>query len=130
MAKQYLERRRGGSIGGKAGSVRVIVDEAALADFVAKNKPIRDLLMNVAHDVQAEASSTASAAEKGPGGRIDGYAAAGFSVKWEQRGGKRPRVIIQSNADGETALKAHLYTQIVNGVGHLRAALYKFTTRG
>ena len=86
-------------------------------------------MMNLGEQVAAEAEATASAAEKGPGGRIDGYAAAGFSVKWDE-GKRRPRVIIASNADPETALRAYFYTQKVWGVAHIRQALYKFTTKG
>lgn len=113
-----------------AKGVRIVYDEQALADLVAKNKYIRDELVGTAQKVAAEAQATASDAEGGSGGRIDGYAAAGFSVEYESRGGKRPRVNIRSNADGETALKAHFHTQKKYGVAHLRAALYKFTYRG
>jgi hypothetical protein len=109
---------------------RVDVDPQGLTDLINNNPEIHALLMDTAKAVADEAQSTASAAEKGAGGRIDGYAAAGFRVEYEQRGGKRPRVNIISNADGMTAFRAHMYTQIQNGVGHLRAALYKFTTRG
>lgn len=110
--------------------IRVVVDEQGLADLVSKNKYIRDLLVGTAQDVQGEAAATADDAQKGAGGRLDGYAQAGFSVQYQSRGGKRPRVNIVSNADGETAMAAHFYTQKRDGVGHLRAALYKFTGRG
>lgn len=109
--------------------VRVKVHPEAISDFLRANKPVRDLLMGTARDVAAEAQATASEAEKGAGGRIDGYAEAGFSVVWQGRT-KRPRIDIRSNADGKTATAAHFHTQRVNGVGHLRAALYKFTRRG
>lgn len=110
--------------------VRVVVDEAAFAEFISNNKYIRDELVGTAQAVAAEAAATADSAQKGSGGRLTGYAEAGFSVQYQSRGGKRPRVNIVSNADGETALAAHFYTQRRDGVGHLRAALYKFTRRG
>lgn len=113
-----------------ARGVRVVVDEAALATFVATNKPIRDVLVSTAQEVASEAQATAQSAQKGPGGRISGYAEAGFSVVYESRGAKRPRVNVVSNADPMTALAAHFYTHRRDGVGHLRAALYKFTKRG
>lgn len=110
--------------------VKIVYDEQAIAEFVGKNKPIRDLLVHTAQDVAAEAQSTASDAENGSGGTIDGYAAAGFKVVYESRGGKRPRVLVVSNADSATATAAHFHSQRKNGVAHLRAALYKFTQRG
>lgn len=111
-------------------SVKNKVDEQAFAEFIQRNKPIRDLLMDVAGKVKRNAESTAQSAQNGPGGRIDGYAEAGFQVVWEARGGKRPRVLIKSLADIQTALQAHFYTQKRDGVAHLRAALYKETRRG
>lgn len=110
--------------------VRIQFDEGAFAEFIARNKYIRDALVYTAQDVAAEAQATASDAENGAGGRIDGYASAGFSVDFESRGNKRPRVNIKSNADGDTAMAAHFNSQRKNGVGHLRAALFKFTGRG
>lgn len=110
--------------------VRIVFDEQGLADLVSRNKYIRDELVSAAQKVQSEAQATASDAENGGGGTIDGYASAGFSVVYEGRGGKRPRVNIVSNADGETAMAAHFNSQRKNGVGHLRAALYKITYRG
>lgn len=107
----------------------VVVDPRGVQDFLKDNKDVRDLLASVANNVKSEAQTTADAAQKGEGGRLDGYAQAGFSVVWELRG-RRPRIIIKSNADGLTALKAHFYTQKRDGIGHLRAALYKFTSRG
>jgi hypothetical protein len=109
------------------GGVRVIVDEAGLAQFVELDPGVREALMGTAHQVAAQAQATASDAENGAGGRIDGYADAGFSVEWESRGGKRPRVNIVSNADSETATAVHFYTQKRDGVAHMRAALYAVT---
>ena len=85
--------------------------------------------MDIANSVQGEAQATASSAEEGPGGTITGYASAGFSVVYEARG-KRPRVLIKSNADSATITAAHFHTQKRDGIAHLRAALYKFTKRG
>jgi hypothetical protein len=113
-----------------ASRVKVVVDEAALAQFVATNKPIRDLLVGVAKNVAQEAQSTAQSAQEGPGGTIYGYAEAGFSVVYEGRGGKRPRVNVVANADPKMALAAYFHTLKRDGVDHLRAALYKFTNRG
>lgn len=110
--------------------VKIVFDEAAFAAFVAKNKYIRDELVYTAQAVQGEAQATADSAQNGAGGRLAGYAEAGFSVDYQSRGGNRPRVNISSNADPATALAAHFYTQKRDGVGHLRAALYKFTQRG
>lgn len=109
---------------------RVVVHEDGIAAFLQMNKPVRDMLVQTAQAVASEAQSTASDAEKGPGGSIDGYAAAGFAVKWESRSGKRPRVIIKSLADIKTAMAAHFSSQKRFGVAHLRAALYKLTYRG
>lgn len=112
-----------------AKKVKVVVDNSALAEFLRSNKPVRDLLAGEARKVADTAQATASSAEKGAGGRIDGYAAAGFTVRWVTRG-RRPRIDIVSNADGKTALAAHFYSQKRDGVAHLRAALYKITYRG
>lgn len=110
-------------------SVKIVIHEDALTDLVATNKNIRDELVGLAQKVASQAQATASDAENGPGGRIDGYADAGFSVDYESRGGKRPRVNIKSNASGDVALAAHFNSQRKNGVGHLRAALYSITSR-
>lgn len=107
------------------GSTRVIVHEDGIADFLEMNPAVKAQLMGVAEQVATEAQRTASSAENGDGGRISGYASAGFSVEWESRGGKRPRVNIKSNADKKTFLAAHFHTQKRDGVAHLRAALYK-----
>lgn len=109
--------------------VKVQVDNTALAMFLRDNKPVRDVLAKEAQSVKAFAEATASAAENGPGGRIDGYASAGFSVRWIMRG-RRPRIDIVSNADGKIATAVHFHTMKRDGIAHLRAALYKITTRG
>lgn len=103
-------------------NVKVVVDNKDLVAFLQENKEIRDLLINTAQAVQAQAESTADNAQKGPGGTLSGYAEAGFSVTWESRG-KRPRVLISSNADPEMALRVHFYTQKRDGISHLRKAL-------
>jgi len=110
-------------------SVKVQVDADALRIFIQQNKPIRDLLYNVGAAVQSNAESTASEAEKGPGGTIYSYASAGFSVLFDM-GKKIPRVIVKSNADPEQATRAFWYTQKEFGVAHLRQALYSETNRG
>lgn len=111
-------------------SVRVKIHEEGLAALLEENPAIRAKLLGVANGVAAEAQATADSAQKGSGGRIDGYAEAGFAVQWEARGGKRPRVNVVSKADSKTAMAAHFHTQKRDGIAHLRAALYKFTRRG
>lgn len=118
------------SLFGGASSVKVIVDEAGIDAFVTNNPAVRNLLMQTGYNVAAEAKATASEAEQGPEGRITGYEAAGFDVEFETRPGARPRVNVKSNAPGDVALAAHFSSQRRNGVGHLRAALYRFTSRG
>lgn len=113
-----------------SGATRVIVHEEGISAFLEMNPSVRAKLIGVAEQVAAEARATASSAEEGSGGTIDGYAAAGFSVEWQERGGKRPRVNVVSNADSETATAAHFHTQIRDGVAHLRAALHSVTRRG
>lgn len=110
-----------------SGGVRVVIDPLGLSEFLETNPTVKALLMAQGAVVASEAESTASSAENGAGGRIDGYAAAGFSVQWEARGGKRPRVVITSNADSETATAAHFHTQRRDGIAHLRAALNAVT---
>lgn len=109
-------------------NVRVTYDKKVLGEL-ASEPEIKQLMLSVGAQVAAEATATAQEAQKGPGGTISGYAEAGFDVIWEPRG-KRPRVVIRSNADPETALRVLFHTQKVWGVAHLRRALYKFTTRG
>lgn len=111
------------------GSVKVVIDQQGVVDFLRMNKEVRDLMVDLGKEVAAEAQSTASDAEKGPGGTIDGYADAGFSVDWVAVK-KRPQVRVTSNADSETATRVYFSTQKRWGVTHLRRALYKFTTRG
>jgi hypothetical protein len=109
---------------------KVKVDQSAIRELLADNKGLRDALASVANDVANVAASTASAAENGSGGRIDGYAAAGFSVKFTNGGPGRPGFEVHSNADAKTATAVHFYTQKRDGVAHLRAALYSQTSRG
>jgi len=111
-------------------SPSVKVDHQGLIDLLANNQGLRDALASVANDVAAVAQSTASEAENGAGGRIDGYAEAGFTVKFQPGGPGRPGFEIHTNADPETATAVHFYTQKRDGVAHLRAALYSQTTRG
>lgn len=114
--------------GGKS-QTKVVVHEEGIVDLLESNPAIKQMMMSVAQNVVSEAQATASAAENGAGGRIDGYADAGFSAEWDARG-KRPRVNIISHAPIATFLAAHFHTQKRDGVSHLRAALYKFTNRG
>lgn len=109
--------------GSAVAKVRVEFNESELTRLVNENKYIRDALVGTARLVAAEAEATAQDAQNGPGGTLSGYAEAGFTVIWEARGGKRPRVLIQSNADPQMALRVHFYTQKRDGISHLRAAL-------
>ena len=113
-----------------ASKVRIEIHEQGLRDLVSANKPIRDLLVSTAQNVASEAQATAQSAQEGPGGTIYGYAEAGFSVEWDARGGKRPRVNVISNATPKMAMAAYFHTMKRDGIDHLRAALYKFTNRG
>jgi hypothetical protein len=110
-------------------SVKVKVDPQGVADFLRSNKGVRDLLNAQAQQVKARAEATASDAENGAGGTIDGYADAGFQIRWIMRG-RRPRVDIVALADSETVTAVHFHTQKRDGVAHLRAALYDITDRG
>lgn len=122
-------RKSKGSLFSGSG-VKVKVDEVAISQFLQQNKPVRDMLVRSAQAVAANAQATAQNAQKGPDGKLTGYAEAGFAVEWESRGGKRPRVNIKSLADIKTAMAVHFYTQKRDGVAHLRAALYSETYRG
>jgi len=87
------------------------------------NEPaVKNQILNVANSVKAKAESTASSAEKGPGGTIDGYSQAGFRVEWNTQ--RKPQARVYSNANPETFMKVYWYTQKRDGVTHLRAALY------
>lgn len=108
----------------------VEIEPNGLRDFLAANKGLRDQLATVANAVKAYAEATASAAENGPGGRIDGYAAAGFGIRYVMGGPGRPGFEVYSMADSKTITAVHFYTQRRDGVAHLRKALYSQTRRG
>lgn len=110
------------------GKVRVEYNPADVEAWLNENPDVRNLIMGVAQGVAGEAQATASDAEGGSGGRITGYAAAGFRTEWVTSG--RPQARVYSNADPKTITAAHFHTQLVNGVAHMRAALYRFTGRG
>lgn len=107
-------------------SVKVVTDPQALAELLVRNPELRAIFSSVGEQVKSAAEATAQAAQNGPGGTLHDYAEAGFTVKWEARG-RRPRVVISSNADPEMALRVHFYTQKRDGVAHLRAALRSVT---
>lgn len=104
--------------------VKIVIHEDGIQELLRENKEIRDTLMHTGQAVASQMAATATEAEKGPGGTIDGYASAGFTAKWDSGGGRRPRVNVQSNAPIETAMKVFFHTIKTNGVDHLRAALY------
>jgi len=110
-----------------AKNIRVEFDKNELGKWLQDNDDVKKLTLDIAEKVRNEAARTASDAENGPGGKIDGYASAGFKVEYDKRS-KRPVAKIISNAPGSTALKAHFNSQRKNGIGHLRAALYSQTT--
>ena len=110
-----------------AKGVRVDVDPRGVEYFLKTNKPVRDMLAKTANNVLVEAQATADSAQNGAGGRVAGYAEAGFTIEW-RTSAKRPQIRIVSNADGKTATAVHFYTQRRDGVAHLRAALYKFVS--
>lgn len=112
----------------KTEKVRIVWDEDALAK-IGQLPEIKDLLLEEAAKVKAEAERTAQEAQGGPGGELTGYAEAGFTIEFETRN-KLPRVNIVSQADPEMALKVYFASQKKWGITHLRRALYKFTTRG
>lgn len=99
-------------------------------DDLAQESGIKRMMMTLGDQVVSEAQATAQDAQNGPGGLLYGYAEAGFDSEWDSRGGKRPQVIVRSNADPEMALRVHFNSQKKWGTGHLRRALYKFTKRG
>lgn len=107
---------------------RITFNEDGLQDLL--NSPgVKQALMAEANKVRATAQSTAQAAQGGPGGKLTGYAEAGFTVEFVARG-KRPEVRVQSNADPQMALRVYFASQKRDGVSHLRAALYANSTRG
>jgi hypothetical protein len=106
---------------------RIEVDKKALGEWLQKNSGVEKILVNLGEKIRAEAARTASDAENGPGGKITGYAGAGFKVVYDKRS-RRPVCKIISNANNETAKAAHFNSQRKNGIGHLRAALYKYST--
>jgi hypothetical protein len=109
--------------------VEIQIHKDGIADFVNNNPEIRNLLIGVGKEVQNVAIATASAAENGSGGTIDGYAAGGFEVDFVT-GSKRPQVTVSSGASEEMMTRAYWHTQRRDGVTHLRAALYSQTNRG
>lgn len=107
-------------------SVRVVVHPEGLRELLIKNPEIVGLMKSQGKTVEREAASTAQDAQKGPGGTIFGYAEAGFTTEWQVRG-KRPQVVVKSNASSEMATRVHFYTQKVWGVAHMRKALKAIT---
>lgn len=108
--------------------VKIVWDEDALKK-IAQLPEIKDVLLEEAAKVKAEAENTAQDAQGGPDGELHGYAEAGFKIEYETRSNV-PRVNIVSQADPEMALKVYFASQKKWGITHLRRALYKFTTRG
>jgi hypothetical protein len=101
-------------------------DENAFYKFLKEDKSLNNFMAEQANKVLNEAKRTASDAENGAGGTIDGYASAGFRLEVES-GKKYNEYKIISNAKPKIALAALFHSQRKNGIAHLRAALYKFT---
>jgi hypothetical protein len=107
-------------------NARVVVHPEGLRALLIKNPEVVGLLKSQGMIVESEAASTAQDAQNGPGGTIFGYAEAGFTTEWKVRG-KRPQVVVRSNASSEMATRVHFYTQKVWGVAHMRKALKAIT---
>lgn len=108
--------------------VKVVIHDEAIDSFLEENPAVKNVLLDQGRKVLAEAEATASEAEGGDGGRLTGYAAAGFSLEYEKRSSGRPRVNIRSNlTDGEMLARIYFSTQKRWGVTHLRRALYSIT---
>lgn len=110
-----------------AKNIEIKVDKKEIQRWLKDSKEVKKMLTNIGDKVAREAKRTASDAENGAGGTITGYKSAGFKVEYDTSG-KIPVVKVVSNADGETATAAQFNSQRKNGIAHLRAALYKFTT--
>lgn len=105
-------------LGVGVGKVRIKLHETEVGSLLQDAMP---LILELTEKVLQEAKATAG---KFNSETVDQYAAAGFTGKVEPRT-KRPRGVVKSNADGETALRAQFASQKLEGVSHLRAALYK-----
>jgi len=90
---------------------------------------MRAILTEAGQKVADELAATATVADNGPGGTIDGYSDAGFTVTYEARG-RRPRVVVKSNAPGDVAAAAQFNYYHKTGQLHMLAALYKFILGG
>ena len=106
--------------------VKIKADKAEYRNLL-QNKKLINHMVDIGKEVKDEAEKTASAAENGPGGTLDGYAAAGFDVIVEKGRNKRPKILVASYADEDLALRVLFYTQKRDGRAHLRAALRKVT---
>lgn len=96
--------------------------ETSKKGFAAVMKDTLPALEAQGQKVLAKAQATAGQAEQGSP-RLKGYAAAGFSMKVDNRG-DRPRVIIESNAPMPLFVRVLVSTakNMGNG-GHLRWAI-------
>ena len=106
----------------------VKLDKSAIRKWLQEDEGVKNILMIEARKVQAEMSATASSAERGSGGTLTGYAAAGFGIE-VVKGKKRMSAIIYSKASSALAMAVHFSSQRRTGTGHIRAALYKFTNK-
>lgn len=100
----------------------VKVHPEQIGRLLKANSAIADDLMRIGNEVLAKAEATASDAENGPGGTVDGYAAAGFGVYLMDHP-NRLQVIVASHADEETSRGAHFNSARKNGIPHLPKAL-------
>ena len=100
---------------------KVKMDKNGVAEFF-KGEEVKKILLDKGEIVQKKAESTAGQVQNISKDLI-GYSGAGFETKYEKRS-KRPRVTVSSKANPDLVWKAHFASQQVNGVAHLRAALY------
>jgi hypothetical protein len=106
--------------------VKIEANKRAYQDLLT-SREIVNHLVNIGEKVKDEAVSTASSAEEGAGGTIDGYASAGFDVVINRGRNQRPQIRVVSYADTKTYLAAYFHTIKRDGIAHMRAALRKVT---
>lgn len=100
----------------------VQIHKEQIGELLMANSAIADDLMKIGNEVAANMEATARDAENGPGGTVDGYAAAGFGV-YLMNHPNRLQVIVASHADEETSRGAHFNSARKNGIPHMAKAL-------
>ena len=106
-------------LGDVVGKVRIKLHSQEVGSLLQDAMPvIRELTQKVLQEAKATARNDRGSET------LQKYFQAGFSSKIEPRS-KRPRGVVSSNADGDTALRAQFAYQYFNGFRHLNEALYK-----